>query len=464
MDIYSNLIKMKKYSEEFINNSDILKHSICGFEFEFFIKELSFYKTLELLNNYLKPVEVYGFKQYHPDFKPTENKFCLTPDLSGGSNMIEIITGPLPYFEAKYYLVKLLKFIQEYGYTNEKASVHFNISFEDKNLKDLNILKLILNIDEDEIYRNYPNRKNNVYAKSVKKIIPYKEYDFNNIPIDVVKNNLRLPSDKYYGINFLHIDAEDRKNQRLEFRYVGGKDYEKNVGQLIYFLDKFILISCEAITSSFSDKEIKSLEQHLDSNISHFKTFTNYDNFLVQYPTITLQIDQESGYDVVSAYYHALYDRLYILMDSTDNLKECIINWITSQQRLEIVDAKIKCTMNINDFDFINCIAEGIFENCSLINTKITNSQMAKCTINGCEITSSKILNCVVENSELKDCFFMNGYLNSSMEGGVFRSGKLGQYANVSSTTLVVKGDDNFFDTKFGEDDKKKKDGIIKKF
>ena len=455
---------MKKYSEEFINNSDVLKTAIIGFEFEFFIKELSFYKTLELLNNCLKPVEVHGFRQYHPNFKPTADKFCLTPDLSGGSNMIEIITGPLPYFEAKYYLVKILKFIQEYGYTNEKASVHFNISFEDKELKDLNILKLIINTDEDEIYKIFPNRKNNVYAKSIKKVIPYKEYDFNNIPIDVVKNNLRLPNDKYYGINFLHIDNDDKENQRLEYRYIGGKNYEKNIGQLIYFLDKFILSTHNSINASFTDKEIKSLEQHLDKNISNFKTFTNYENFLVQYPTITLQIDQESGYDIVSAYYHSLYDRLYILMDSTDNLKDCIINWITSQQRLEIVDAKVKCTMNVNDFDFINCLLEGIFDNCTVVNSKVANSQLARCNVNGCEITSSKILNCVTENSQLKDCFFMNGYLNSSMEGGVFRSGNLGQFANISSNTVIVKGDDNFFDTKFSEDDKKKKDEVFKKY
>ena len=448
---------MRKYSEEFINNSDILKKSIIGFEFEFFVKELSFYKTLELLNKYLNPIEVYGFRQYHPNFTPTATKFCLTPDLSGGSNMIEVITGPLPYFEAKYYLIKILKFIQEHGYTNEKASLHFNVSFEDKELTDLNILKLILNTDEDEIYRDFPNRKNNVYAKSIKKIIPYKEYDFNNIPIDVVKNNLRLPNDKYYGINFLHINKEISE-QRLEFRYIGGKDYEKNIGQLIYFLDKFILNINNSINANFTDREIISLEDHLDKNISNFKTFTNYDNFLVQYPTITLQIDQESGYDIVNAYYHSLYDRLFLLLDSTDNLKDCIINWITSQQKLEIVDATVKCTMNISDFDFINCVVEGIFENCAIINGKISNSQLIRCNINGGDVTSSKVLNCVVENSELKECFFMNGYLNGSMEGGVFRSGKLGQYANISSSTKIVSEKYNFFDTKFDTDEFDKKD------
>ena len=198
---------MKKYSDKFLNQSIKLKFARIGFEFEFYMKDISYYKTLELLNIELAPVKVWGFRQYHSDFRPDEKNFKIEPDLSGGSNMVELVTGPLDYYDAKYYLVKIIKFIQTYGYTNEKSSVHFNLSFnnEEKNLNDLNILKLILNTDEDEIYRIFPSRKNNVYAKSIKKIIPYKEYDFFNIPISVVKNNLRLPTDKYYGINFLNI-------------------------------------------------------------------------------------------------------------------------------------------------------------------------------------------------------------------------------------------------------------------
>jgi hypothetical protein len=139
--------------------------------FEFYMKDISFYKTLELLNQELSPVKVWGFRQYHSDFTPDENNFKIEPDLSGGSNMVELVTGPLDYYDAKYYLIKIVKFIQNYGYTNEKSSIHFNLSFNgDKNLNDLNTLKLILNTDEDEIYRVYPSRKDNVYAKSVKKI------------------------------------------------------------------------------------------------------------------------------------------------------------------------------------------------------------------------------------------------------------------------------------------------------
>jgi hypothetical protein len=447
---------MRKYSEEFVNNSDILKDAIIGLEFEFYIKELSFYKTLELLNKILSPVKVHGFKHYHPDMKPDTSNFLLTPDLSGGSNMVEVITGPMPYFEAKFYLISILKFIQEYGYTNEKASIHFNISFKNKDLTDLNILKMILNTDEDEIYRSFPTRKNNVYAKSIKRIIPFKEYDYNNIPIDVVKNNIRVPEDKYYGINLLHIN-KDKGQQRLEFRYIGGKDYEKNIGELIYFMDKFILNVSSSVSAKFTEPEIVELEKHLDTNISNFKSFSTYDNFLIAFPTISLQVDQQSDYNVVNAYYNRIYNKLFLLIESTENLKNCIFNWLTAEQRLEIVDGNVKCIMNVNNFDFINCILEGIFDNCKIVNSQISDSQLLKCEIVGSNIKESKVLNSVVDNSEVKDSFFMNGYFNGNMDGGVFRSGKLGQYANISSTTKIVTDGDNFFDTKFGEDDKKDK-------
>ena len=127
---------MKKYSDKFLNQSNKLKLAKVGFEFEFYMKDLSFYKTLEILNDDLKPVKVWGFRQYHSDFTPDSENFKIEPDLSGGSNMVELVTGPLSFYDAKYYLIKIIKFIQNYGYTNEKCSIHFNISFEDEDLND----------------------------------------------------------------------------------------------------------------------------------------------------------------------------------------------------------------------------------------------------------------------------------------------------------------------------------------
>ena len=445
---------MEKYSDKFLNQSGKLKNAIIGMEFEFYMKDLSFYKTLELLNQQLTPVKVWGFREYHSDFTPDESNFKIEPDLSGGSNMIELVTGPMDYYDAKFYLIKIIKFIQNYGYTNEKCSIHFNLSFNgDKNLNDLNILKLILNTDEEEIYRYYPSRKDNVYAKTIKKIIPFKEYDFFNIPISVVKNNLRLPNDKYYGINFLNIN-NDKETQRLEFRYIGGKDFEKNLGQLIYFMERFIINTYESIDAVFTSEDTTKLEEFLEDNIGNYKNLSKYDNFIVDFPTIQLQINQDNNYDIVSTYYEKIYSRIFNLVESTQDLKECIINYVIEKQTIEIVDAVFRTSATLKNYDLINCQVEGIFEDCYFIGSEIKNSQVSKSKLQHTDTDNSKILNCKVEQSELTNCYFMNGYLNGDMYGGVFRSGDLGPYATMDSEVKVVKDNDNFFDTKFDEDDK----------
>jgi hypothetical protein len=453
---------MRKYSDKFLNQSSKLKSAKIGFEFEFYMKDLSYYKTLEMLNKELSPVKVWGFRQYHSDFTPDSDNFKIEPDLSGGSNMVELVTGPLDFFDAKYYLVKIINFIQNYGYTNEKCSVHFNLSFndDDKNLNDTNILKLILNTDEEEIYRSYPSRSGNIYAKSIKKIIPYKEYDFFNIPINVVKNNMRLPNDKYYGINFLHIN-NDKQSQRLEFRYIGGKDYEKNIGQLIYFLERFIITVHDSIDVDFNSEDINKLEEYLEENISNYKNLSKYDNFIVEFPTIQIQIDQDGNYDIISAYYEKIYSKLFLLIDATDNLSECILNYVTATQVMEVVDANIKTNTTLNGFELINCKVEGIFEDCFFVGSEIRNSQVSRSKLQHSDAKNSKILNCNVEASSLQNCYFMDGYLNAEMVGGIYRSGRLGPFASMDSEVKIVTDNNNFFDTKFEDETKGDKKGVI---
>jgi uncharacterized protein YjbI with pentapeptide repeats len=457
---------MNKYSDKFLNQSFKLKNSLIGFEFEFYMKDLSFYKTLEMLNKELYPVKVWGFRNYHSDFTPDKDNFKIEPDLSGGNNLVELVTGPLDYFDAKYYLIKIINFIQNYGYTNDKCSIHFNLSFKDsdKNLNDLNILKLILNTDEDEVYNYFPSRKDNVYAKTIKKIIPYKEYDFFNIPIGVVKNNIRIPNDKYYGVNFLNIN-NDTNTQRLEFRYIGGKDYEKNPGQLIYFLDRFIINTWNSIDVGFSSEDIEKLQDYLEDNIKIFNNFSKYDNFIIDFPSIQLQIDQISNYDIVSSYYDKIFNKLYNLIDSTTDLKDCIINYVTNTQTIEIVDANIKASSTLKNYEFINCEINGIFESSTFLGCNVRDSQISKSTIEHTELIKTKLLSCKVDGSTLNNCFFMDGFLNSDMIGGIFRSGQLGPWATMDSDVKIVNDNENFFKTKWDdEDDKGDKKGKITGF
>jgi hypothetical protein len=450
---------MKKYSEKFLNKHHILKTAIIGFEWEFYCDKLSYYKLLEYLNEYLSPIQVYGFKIYHPDFKPDKDKWIISPDLSGGSNLIEVISGPMPYDMAKFYFVKIMKFIQEMCYTNNRCSVHINISFDnnqtDKKLKDLNILKHILSTDEEEIYRVFPTREKNIYAKSVKKIIPYKEYDYSNVSIDVVKNSLRLPNDKYYGINMLHITGYD--DSRLEYRYLGGKDYQFMVGDIMYFMDRFIITTWESIDGVFDDGDIASLEDYLQSNISNFKNLSKYDNFLTEYPQIELQIDQQTTYELINAMYPKLYSKLFQFLDGAENLGECVINYFSQYQKLEVVDATFKSVFTISNIDFIRCnIDGGIFEKCDIVDCMVNNVETKKCKLISGEIKSSKVFNTDVDTTDLKNCYFVGGVLNGVMDGGVFRGGEIGPNGILNSNVKVVNDRENFFDTKFDLDAGKK--------
>ena len=134
---------------------------------------------------------------------------------------------------------------------------------------------------------------------------------------------------------------------------------------------------------------------------------------------------------------------------------------------MEIIDCNVKSTFNIKDYDFINCrISDGIYEDCFFANSEINNSQLIKSKLYGTTIKNSKLLNCAADASFIIDCFWMNGYLNGDMQRGVFRSGKLGPYANVSSDTKIVTDTNNFFDTSFEDDDytKSKDKGIMSVF
>lgn len=446
---------MDKYSDKFLSQYTKLSYAKIGFEFEFYLKEFSYYKTLEMLNKELSPVRVHGFRQYHSSFKPDDSNFKIEPDLSGGSNMVELITGPMSYYTAKFYLLKILKFIQLYGYTNDKCSIHFNLSFDSdrKDLNDLNILKLILNTDESEIYKYYPSRENNVYAKSIRNMIPFREYDFFNIPIGVVKNNIKIPDDKYYGINFLNI-INNKETQRVEYRYIGGKDYHKDSARVLYFMDKFIITVYDSIDTQFNRYDIDELEKFLTDNISKFKNFSIYDKFLVDYPRIQLQVDQSSIYETISSYYDIIYPKLFTLINGCKSVGECIINYDTDRQRLEIINSKLIGLQTIKDFDFISCDLEGIFEKCHLVSCEVNNSQLKDCKVNNSELTKTKLYSCDTDNSDLNECFVMLGSFNGNMYGGVFRSGEMGENAYLDSNVKIVTANNNFFDTTYDEDSK----------
>jgi hypothetical protein len=439
---------MKIYSNEYITDFNKLKKAIVGFEFEFYT-DRSYYKLLELLNNELKPIKTHGFRKYHSNFKPDENNFKLEPDLSGGPNLCELISGPLPYINCKIILLKILKTLDKYARTDEKCSIHINISFEDNDdgmiLNNLNALKLILQVDEDLIYNYFPERKNNIYAKSVKTLIPFKGFDFSTNAIEILQTNIQYPDTKYYGINFQTI-----QDGRLEWRYIGGNNYHKKTSEIISLMDYFITKTWDCINQPLNDEDKEKLQKYLFENINIFKTFANYDDFISEFPTIDIQVDKIRDYGILKGYYDKMYNNIYEIVRNTYNIKNCIINYDSELNRIELVSATFKTIFDLNDIDFIECVMNsGRYNICNFISSELVNG-----TIHGGDVIDSSIFNSKIENakidkdSEISDCYLYMCNIDGNVKGSsVLRMCKIGPNAIIEDTVRIVT-DVNYFHDK----------------
>ena len=103
-----------------------------------------------------------------------------------------------------------------------------------------------------------------------------------------------------------------------------------------------------------------------------------------------------------------------------------------------MVDATFKTIFDIKNIDIIDSVIDGgSFTNCNFINCEIKTAHLNNCSVLGTDIYNGKIESCkITDGSSLIDCF---------MKGGVFRSGKLGQFGEIDKTTKIVTAENNYF-------------------
>jgi len=437
---------MKTFSDYYINYNNILKNAIVGFEFEFYTSK-PYYKLLEMFNRELSPIKVHGFRKYHSSFKPDAYNFKVEPDLSGGIDLVELITGPMHYPDCKIIMLKILKLLQDIAYTDEKCSLHINISFDknaEKKIDQLVPIKLILDVDEDDIFRLFPSRENNFYAKSVKRLIPYKGYKQSNSLVDIIIANLELPDTKYFGINI-----KEYTQGWLEYRYIGGTDYQFKTKDIIYLLDYFILLTWNSIDKEIDEDDKEKILDYLSDNISNFKNFTTYEDFISEYPSVKIEVDKNDDFMIVNSYYNKIYDKVYDLIMNTYNLRDAIINYDNETQRLELVDTFVKGIFDIKYWDFIECeIVDGTYYKCHINDSDIKNSHIESSTIENSEIHNSKLTSCKINNGcVLEKVYFYGGFLDGEMKSGIFRGGTIGPNAIIGDDVKLITDDDNYFGT-----------------
>ncbi len=438
--------------------NDFFYSTKLGFEFEFY-SNLNRNEIVAQLGKVLGK-KVLLFKKYHSSFKPTKDIFKLEPDYSGGSKMVEFITGPLPYFEAIVILIKTLKWINENGYTNKKCAFQFGLSVDTSIYPDvppmnqLNTLKYILGFNENFIYKRFPERSGSLYAKSIKRIVPVNKFvDPTNVSF-IDKNLFEVPLEKNMGINFLKLPEG-----YFEVRYLGGKDYQKRYTALKEVIDYIITYTVGVLrfNNGFTENDLKVLRMFLNDIYKSASTFIDPETFQKNYPHMNIMVDLRSDPQILRSFFITIREVLYDLIVE-NNIKEGIINYDSSLGKFQLKDVKTTRAYLLNDYDILEGEISGNILNCRMFTCKLNDCTIEECDlITNNEINRSKImLSDLYFTNKVHDSYIdnKNKEINCEVFGGIIRSGFIGKLASISPETEVVND---------AEDDKKLKGSLKKK-
>jgi len=425
------------YTNEQLN---AIHFSKIGFEFEFFSKQDLDEVKCGLSETLDKRIRIE--EKAHSDFKPTDKTFKLEPDKSGGKDMIELVSGPLLFTEAKLILAKTLKWIKENGSTSDKCSIHLNIAFDgekmgpESNVSRLDIGKFVLNFDESKVFEEFPHRKNSVYAKSIKFIVPLSNFHQQS-PEKTLSKNYMFVSEKYYGVNFQKVPKG-----YIEFRYLGGKDYEQKYHKILSLTEHFILSLYDSlINPHYTSKDIKQLDAILEKHQGVIQGYKSYNIFKQKFPNIKLMVDLNSSEQIIEMYYPKMREGIFNLITQA-GLKEGWINYDSDVGKIQLKDAELPQCFALEGIDIVDCKIRGNITKCDIFNSDIDDSSLKECNLFGAStVKASKIEDSYVNRSVVaEDCFVygLRGVFSGEMEGGVFRKGKITNHARISSDTDMI--------------------------
>jgi hypothetical protein len=355
--------------------------SKIGIEFEFFANEGmdEVKRSLSQALNKQIRVEV----KAHSEFSPTDEIFKLEPDNSGGSGMIELVTGPLPFVESKLIIAKTLKWIRENGSTNERCSIHINVAFDGKklgpstNVSSLDIGKFVLNFNEEAVYEAFPNRRDSVYAKSIKFIVPLSGMTQPS-PGRISWKNYMFVSEKYYGVNFSKLP----KNY-IEFRYLGGADYEKKYNTILNMTEHFVLSLYESLVDPvYNENDLKILDSLLEKHKSVIESYKTYSAFKRKYPNIKLMVDLKTYDQIVETFYPKMREKIFELLTKA-GLEEGLINYDADTGKMQLKNAELMKCFEISGIDIVDCKIQGNIIGCDIFSTELINSSMMMCNLFG---------------------------------------------------------------------------------
>lgn len=421
------------------NDADILKNALVGVEFEFY-SNLDINETAKQLKTLLgKKIRVES--KAHSDFEVTKDEFKIEPDMSGGAKLMELVTGALPYFEARLMIINVCHWIQQNGYTNDRSSIHLNLSFDKDKIGDryriakMNVLKFILDFKEDQVFKIFPKRKDSAYAKSIKFVLPREDtYFFDGNYIN--EKNFIYPDSKYYGINF-----DKRHKNYLEFRYLGGENWERRTTDILYMLDQF-LVQLWKSTENTQFTQLNSLElkKILATNQRIINARLNWKAIEKEWKNVEFTVDLIKAPQIINLHWARIKDRVIRLFTHGELVKGHI-NYDTDTGRVQVKGGKLKYCVDLSGYDFLECDLQGEFSHCDIFKCDVNGSDISDCNFyDFTQIVSSKVKSSYVNRScQLRDCYvYGKGVMKGQMKGGIFREGQYDKKTATFDGTEIV--------------------------
>lgn len=418
------------------------EHAIIGIEIEMYSKlpRQDIAKQLSALLK--KRVEVR--RQYHSKVKADTWK--LEPDFSGGILMHELVSPPMPYYEAIMCLTRILAWMRGAAWTDEKCAFQFNISFNKKraNLKTpiegVNRLKFVLGFDEEYVYRRFPKRKNSVYARSISTIIPNNKFQTSeDTNTSANPANYELPYDKFYGINFTKLPYG-----YLEFRYLGGKSYEKKpieIREVIEYSVRFLHDTLQH-NEEYTQNDIARLRIAMAQHKKASRPFLDPEEFLVAYPNLKVFCNLSGDIQTLKTYWVEIREKLFELIVKC-GVRTGYFNYDSEVGRYQLKEAYIPTAFALIGMELIDCRIRGNVAACDLYGCVVAGSHIASSRIReGCEVTDSKILTSpIFSGSRVTACYIDNrdSAVSGRIERSVIRSGDVTKAAEIIDCELVYK-------------------------
>ena len=421
------------------SKEDILSCGLVGVEFEFYSK-----KSHEEVASAFKKItgkKIRIEQKAHSDFIPTDIEWKIERDMSGGVGLMELVTAPMTYNNARKIIIDILKWIEENGYTTEKCSLHLNLSFDSNKterprlVSRIDPLKFLLTFNEREVYKLFSNRKNSVYAKSIKWVVPKIDTNYFNGQ-HINPHAFDFGREKYYGVNF-----EKLRDGYLEFRYIGGKDYEKKTSNILYLLDRFLIqLWHVGNNSKYSDLDRIELKRIISENEKFVNILKDWRNIKKYYKDVDFFVDLSNNDKIIDLKWPKLKSG-FIRLLTHGGLVKGQVNYDSDIGRLQVRDGELLKCFNLENYDFIDCKVGGLLKFCDFFRCQLESVNVYNCNFyQGSKIVDSKIESSYINQSvEVKNSYVYawDTVFKGKMIGGIFRHGAIGKEAEFEDVEIV---------------------------